>query len=230
MKQIVFIASAMLSIAGLCSAAPCANGTLSSYVALGATGCSIGTNTLYDFQILSGGTAGATAIAPASISVSAMGGNYSPALTFTTNQTATAPSLLEAFFTYRVSGNGYAGSMNSIGGSSETGDGAVTNVQDYCAGGLFTPAGVSGCTGNHGTLTSLDGVQQSDRSTFAPVSFLNITDDITLDGGAAGSATGGTFSDQFAAVPEPVSFLLTAFGLALAGVRFRSAGAKLFKQ
>ena len=74
MKQIAFIASAILSIAGVCSAAPCATGTLSSYVALGAAGCSIGTNTLYDFQILSGGTTGATAIAAASISVSAMGG------------------------------------------------------------------------------------------------------------------------------------------------------------
>ena len=120
--------------------------------------------------------------------------------------------------------------MNTIGGSSETADGAVTDVQDYCAGGLFTPAGVTGCTGNHGTLTSLDGIQQSDQNSFGSVGFLDVTDDITLDGGTGGSAKGGIFTDQFAAVPEPVGILLTACGLVLAGVRFRQTGANFFKQ
>jgi hypothetical protein len=97
----------------------------------------------------------------------------------------------------------------------------VTGIQNYCAGGTFGPDGVTGCAAVNGALVTLDGVQQTDMASLAGVSLLSITNDFTLDGGLAGSAAGGSFTDQFtaheavSAIPEPFGFALTALGLAM---------------
>ena len=104
----------------------------------------------------------------------------------------------------------------TLSGSSETGDGGVTEIENFCAGGMFDSTGVGNCTGTAGSLLTLDGAQNSDYSGLGPVSFLNVTDDFTLSGGTIGSAAGGTFTKSFGAVPEPASIMLAGFGLALA--------------
>jgi hypothetical protein len=76
----------------------------------------------------------------------------------------------------------------------------VTDIQNYCAGGTFGPDGVTGCAAVTSALVTLDGIQQTDSASFAGVSLLSITDDFTLDGGLGGSASGGSFTDQFTAV------------------------------
>ncbi|HEY3459153.1 MAG TPA: hypothetical protein VGK64_31500 [Bryobacteraceae bacterium] len=219
MKGLLTIVSAVLAAAGLGSAAPCTNGTLASYVALGAGGCTIGSNSLFGFEVLSG-TAGATPIGTVDLAIAPFGTTASFGFTATTTQTAGAGTLLESIFTYKISGDSYTASSISLSGSSETGDGAVTDIQNYCAGGAFGPDGVTGCTAVTGALVTVDGAQQTDTALFAGVSLLSITDDFTLDGGLAGSATGGSFTDRFTAgavstIPEPFGFALTSLGLAI---------------
>lgn len=219
MKRLLTIVSAVLAAAGLSSAAPCTNGTLASYIALGAGGCTIGGNTLFGFDVVSG-TAGATAIATSALTIAPSGGDTSFGFTATTTQTAGTGTLIESIFTYKISGNSYTGTSIALSASSETGDGAVTDVQNYCAGAMFGPDGVTGCSAVTGALVTVDSAQQTDTALFAGVNLLSITDDFTLDGGLAGSATGGSFTDRFTAgavstIPEPFGFALTTLGLAI---------------
>jgi hypothetical protein len=214
MRQLLFLISTTIVLSSLCSGSTCTNGSLASYIALGSGGCTIGTNTLFDFHTLTG-ISGATPIAPGDVSISPSGGDFSPGFTASVSQTAAANTQLELIFTYEISGSSYAGDSITLSGSSETGDGAVTDIQNFCAGGTFGPDGVTGCTGLAGSLLTLDGVQNQNSTTLGPASFLDVTDDFTIDGGLAGSASGGTITDRFSAVPEPITFLLTALGLAL---------------
>jgi len=215
-KQVSLLALAALSVARLGVAASCVGGTLAGYVSLGAGGCTIGNNTLYDFKVFSTGTAGATELAAGLVSLTPSGGNYNPSLALSVNQTDTAPTILETFFTYDISGAGYTGTAASLGGSSETVDGAVTGIANYCLGGNFGTDGVDGCPGTNGAIVTADGFQNSDSAGFSKVPFINVTDDFTLDGGTLGTASGGTFTNSFTAVPEPVSIALAGLGLILA--------------
>jgi hypothetical protein len=217
-KQVSLLAFAALSIGRLGIAGPCSIGSLASYVSLGAGGCTIGNNTLYDFQVLPNGTAGATELAAGAVSVSPSGGNYNPSLAFSVTQNATNGNLLETFFTYDISGPGYTGTSAALSGSSETVDGAVTGIENYCQGGSFGPDGLDGCPGVTGALVTLDGTQNTDSAGFSKIPFIAVTDDFTIDSGTAGTASGGTFTNNFTAVPEPVGISLTGVGLLVAGL------------
>jgi hypothetical protein len=231
MRGLVFLASSLLIGLGPCAAAPaCSSGTLATYISLGPGGCAIGSNTLYDFQTV-GGTAGATEIPTLDVTIIPLGGNFNPGFTASVSQSADANKELETIFTYRISGNSYVGDSITLGGSSETGDGAVTDVQNFCAGGTFGADGLTGCTGSPGSLLTLNGTQNNDSTALGPASLLSVTDDFTLDGGLAGSASGGNFTDRFSAVPEPLSYWLTVLGLALAlGIKLKSGGSAHFKK
>jgi len=211
MKQFLFLASAMMSMAQLCSGSACVSGTLASYIGLGTGGCSIGTNTLSGFQTLSG-TAFATPIDPGMIAITPLAGDAGFTAAF--SATANTGTLAEALFTYKISGNSYGGSSINLTGSFATNDGSVTDVQNFCAGGQFGADGLSNCNGMAGTLIVVSA--GNDQAGFPPAAFLNVTDDFTLDGGTAGSASGGSITDRFGIVPEPLTLLLTAMGLALA--------------
>jgi hypothetical protein len=148
-------------------------------------------------------------------------------LTFSFSLTVNPPNLDEAIFNYLISGPAYLSDLITLSGSSESGNGDVTDTQNYCVSGHFGSNGVSGCTGSStGSLIAVDGVFQTGSAAFSGPASLSITDDFVLDsgGGAAGSgsASGGTFADQFTAVsatPEPGAYLLTGIGLAFAILR-----------
>ena len=215
MKQILTVVISLASIAVAGTAAPlCIPGTLASYVALGPGGCMIGTDTISTFQTLSGIT-GSVAILPALVSITPSGASNNPALTFNTSSTTGA--ILESIFTYRLSGASFTGSMINLSNTSFTGNGVVTDIQNLCGSGTFGSDGVSGCTGT--TLGPLVSAYSGpDQTTFAGKSFLSVTDDFTIDGSAGGTATGGTFQDQFTAipvasgVPEPGTMFITSLG------------------
>jgi hypothetical protein len=214
-KQVLLFALAAVSVTRVGVAASCKPGDLTSYVTLGAGGCTIGNNTLSDFKLLAG-TAGATEIASGLVNIKPSGGNYNPSLALSVTETAATGAFLETMFTYEISGQSYIGTSALLSGSKETADGAVTGIENYCAGGVFGPDGVDGCPVTNGALVAVDGVQQGDSASFAKVPFIDVTNDFTLEGGTAGSATGGQFTDTFAAVPEPASLALVGFGLLFA--------------
>ena len=218
MRQFILLASAALWLSALSVGAPCTTGTLSSYIALGSAGCTIGTNNLFDFRTLNV-TSGATAISTTSVSLTPLGGTLDPGLTAAVSVSASSGNLLETLFTYKISGNSYLSSSITLSGGTETGTGAVGEIENYCAGGVFGSSGITGCTGVAGTLLTLDGIQASDSRSFSAVTILGVTNDLTIDAGPAGSASGGTFTDRFtatSAVPEPFSVTLSALGLSLA--------------
>jgi hypothetical protein len=214
-KRILFLASALFAIAQLSSAATCTSGTLASYLALGSSGCTIGNDVLSNFQTLAGQT-GATEIATNAVVVTPGGGTSSPSLTFTTTQSVSTGGLVESIFTYQLSAPSFISASLALSNSSETVDGGVTDIENFCAGGTFGPDGVDGCTGTAGSLLALDGVQNSDTSPLGPASFVNVTNDFTLSGGTAGSAAGGIFADSFTATPEPASLFMAALGILIA--------------
>lgn len=227
MKQLSVLALAVLSVARLGAAASCTGGTLATYVALGSTGCTIGGDTLTNFKTLSG-ISGGTALAPGSIMIAPSGSNFSPTLLFSTSQSASNGTPLEAIFTYDLSGPLFTGISALLGGSTVTMDGAVTGIVNYCEGGMFGSDGLSGCGfANSALVTLADGVDNGASGTFAGVLFLNVTDDLIIDPGLSGTATAGTLTNSFTAVPEPVSTALVGLGLTLAGaIKIRSLRAK----
>lgn len=209
MKHVIWLA---FLLAPICSGAPCVSSSLATYISLGSTGCTVSNNTFSDFVIRSP-IAGATAVAPSSVTINPTGGTSDPGLDTSVVATASAGNLLQVFFSYRISGSSYTNAAIGLFNSTSTGDGGVTGITDFCAGGTFGPGGVSGCTGTAGNLVTLAGLQNTDSRNFGAVSFLTITDDFTLDGGIRGTATGGRLSNRFSAVPEPVTYLLAAAGL-----------------
>jgi hypothetical protein len=215
-KQVLLLALAA-STAQLGVAASCGGGTLASYLSLSPTGCTIGGDTLSNFAIVSG-TFGATPIANTAVTITPTGGTTNPGISISTVANATGGSLLEVIFTYKLSGPMYIAANASLSGSTETGFGAVTGIENFCAGGAFGPDGVTGCSGFNGGLLTLDGTQQTDNSTFSNVSFINVTDDFTFDSSGGGTASGGTFANSFTVAPEPMSTALAGVGLMLLAV------------
>lgn len=199
----------------LCSAAPCVSGTLSSYIGLGGAGCTIGTNTLFDFRMLPG-TAGGSEIAALNVLLAPLGGAFDPGLVTTVSATAMSGSVLETLFTYKITGGFYTSSSIALANSSVTRDGGVTGIENLCIGGTFGGSGTTGCIGVATSLLTAAGVQNQDSKTFSPASLLSVTNDLTIDGGIAGSASGGMLTNRFTAVPEPTTALFTLIGLTLA--------------
>ena len=228
MKQYVLLVGAIFGIAQFGSAAPlCATGTLTSYIGLGSTGCMIGNNTVTSFTLLTG-LAGSTPISPMSITVTPFGSASLPELSFQTTATASAGNILDDIFTYQISGAGINMVSAILSGTSMTGDGGATLIKNLCRGGTFDATGVSGCSsGMPSTLVALG--NSSDMKSFQPAYSIAVTDDFTLDGGLAGSASGGTFSNQFV-VPEPGTMLLAGLGLAIAAFGRRRLGKCIDRQ
>ncbi len=228
MKQYAIFAALTLGVTSLASAAPvCTSGSLASFIALGSGGCMIGTNTLSGFQALPG-LGGATVISPSNITITPIGGTTNPGITAMTNLTATTGQIFDALITYMLSGNLYTSDSINLTNATASGNGAVTDIQNFCAGGTFGPNGVSGCTGTAGSLLVLGGPgTNTNQTNLSPVGKLTITHNFTVDSGGNGSASGATVTDQFAAtssIPEPATYVLAGLGLALAAFRkLRSA-------
>lgn len=206
--------AALLTFSAAATASPaCVTGTLASYESLGSGGCTLGDETVSSFATGSG-TTDATPIDPTTLTITPTASAGEATLTFQTSLTAQPTHQDEAFFTYTIAGAPLIFDAIKLTGSSETADGAVTYIQNFCVG-----SGGLACTGISGSLLALDGIQNSDQSGIPNAPLLSITSDFELDGGLAGSASGGQFSDHFtdvSPVPEPPSLLLLCMGLALA--------------
>lgn len=223
MKQFLFLTCFSLALVQISPAASCVSGTLASYVALGAGGCTIGGDTLANFKDLPG--TGATELGASAVSIMPIGGTFNPGLSATINVTAMNGVVDEAMFTYTISGATFNSDSVTLSNSSESG-GQVYEAQNYCAGGTFGTNGVTGCNGaTSGTLATLDGILNKDSAALANPHLLSVTEDLFVDS-TLGDAMGATITDQFTAVPEPAAPLITGLGLvslAWAKSRFRTA-------
>jgi len=201
-------------------AAPCVPDTLANYLSVGS--CSIDSLAFGNFNLVTPLPTGATAIPTGAISVTPFSSSSGVGFLFGFDVAADATFLRELLFGYQVSGAGLNGATLDMAGATAFDDGVVTGVQDVCIGGVFSP-GLAGCSGvrNSNIVFAIDGDQLLSSSLlFASASFLDIVNDIAIDGGLTGSASltcnvTNRFAVAAAAVPEPTTGLLVASGLGL---------------
>jgi hypothetical protein len=220
LKILLLALASAAAVRNVSAGVVCFGASLDGYSSLGSGGCTMGTDTFASFTVLSG-TLGATEIDPVDVSIQPDAQPGIPALQFNLDAEAAAGTTLEVVFTYTVSGPGLAMNMLTLSDSAETGDGAVSDIQNFCIGGTFGPDGVDGCTGSaSGLLFTLDGAQNMDQAALNGAAMIAVTDDITVDGGMSGSASAGRFEDSFtdgasaSTTPEPATILLAGFALA----------------
>ncbi len=224
MKRFLFAVTLAVA-AGSTQAAPCVNGTIADYIALGASGCSIGNNNVGDFSATSLLT-GATPIAAGDINVTAVSGGFGFGLDFTlaagAPPSAGPARLLDILLGYRVGGGSLIGASVALAGSAATVDGAVTAITNVCADGLFS--GFFNCGGASAGLVAVttESFAMPFDSALLPISsFFDVFTEITLDGGLNGGATlTGPVSNRFA-VPEPATSALAIVALLGLGITGR---------
>lgn len=224
MKKLCLIVFALVALMSspVLAAPACTTGTLSSYISLGSAGCDLGSVNFSGFQTLTP-IAGALAIAPVEVMITPVQSGNMFGIDAMFDSTAMSDELRQALFGYMVMAPSITGSRISLSGTS--GDGFATYIQNYCAGGMFSPGGVSGCTGNEGALVVLN--SGIDQSTFPAVTHISVVDDFTLDAFGAQSVSGGMASDRFTvganpqAVPEPQTYVLMSSALIAIALRNR---------
>ena len=229
MKKYIFlllVAIQSLLWGGQASAAACTSTSIADYVALGASGCTVGSLSFSDFALRD---PQAGAIRSPSITVTpVMVGATLVGVRFDVLPTASGGNFYDDLITYRVSGVGanLIGATVDFAGSSVTGDAAVSVGEQLCLGGSFGGAdGVSGCTSATSVnLAVIDigfGPDPALSVSFGAVGFASVVSDIAYDSGSgfvpgsASTLTSGTNLFSFVgvrAVPEPASGLLLAVG------------------
>jgi hypothetical protein len=237
MRSLVAGLGAWLVLSGAAAAAPCLSDSLSGYLGLGATGCTIGPNTFSGFQTFAVPSA-ATPIDPSDVTVNpvatASASGFDFVLASTAGGAAGPGELFEILIGYQVSGPDLASASVQLDGAAATADGVVTAVTDLCAG--FTAFGPGSCApGPPQTLIALWS-EVDDLSSHSLVALLatplGVVTDIAVDGGLAGSASLSSAGNRFGValtVPEPSTVLLLALALGLiAGIgRHRGPSTRL---
>lgn len=201
-------------------AAPCVSGSLQSYIALAASGCSVGSVNYGSFEIVPGQNF-ATTIDPANVTVAPGGSTFNTFLLLTLNQTANGADLLDLIFRVRATGLLTSSSV-SLNSPVVSGNAAVTGILDVCAGGSFSGNSPVGCSAASGTAvaaaTAAGPNQLSDTLSFASSSFFDIFFNVSIDGGGTGSALLPSATLGVDAVPEPSTSLLMVLGFGAIGI------------
>jgi len=218
MRISYLFATASLWLGGsMLFAAPCAIGSLQSYISLGATGCSVGAVDYQSFTIVPG-LNGATVINPANVTVTPGGSQFNTTLMLGLTDAANAGQLLDLIFRVRAAGLLTSASV-SLNSPTITGNGAATGTLDVCGAGNFTGNSPTGCSTTAKSVGAAGPNELTDSVTFAPSSFFDIFFDVTLDSGGAGSAALSSATLGVNAVPEPSAIVLVALGISAIGYR-----------
>ena len=197
MKQIGLLFLAWLGAAQLVSAAPCVPGTLASYIALGAGGCTIGTNVLANFTQ---GSAlnGAVNIPLAGLNVFPAGGASNPGIIVTGNITAGSGQVFSALINYTITGSTYTSDTVTLSNTTATGNGAVTDIQNFCLNGDFQAPYVRlWVPGGEGPGSPLVVLGNGSATASLNATSLGITHNLEIDSGITGTASGAVIIDQF---------------------------------
>lgn len=195
--QFGWLIFASLAVVQMAPAAQCAAGTLASYAALGAGGCSIGNSVLANFS-LGNPLNGAVNIPPSALKIVPAGGASNPGLIITANITATSGQTFSTLVNYTITGGSYTSDTITLSNASATGNGAVTDIQDFCRNGNFQPPTfVSQCPGGEGPGSPLVVVGNGSATASFAATSLGITHNLVIDGGVTGTASGAVIIDQF---------------------------------
>jgi hypothetical protein len=215
MKSSVLLVALLALTRTIAFAAPaCLPGSLQDYINLGPGGCSIGDAQFFDFVDL-GPLSGATPVLPDAVAVIPFGGPYNAGFDFALGVAAGPGEFLESRFSYTLQTlfPMVGGASLGMAGSSATGDGVTTVVEDFCLGEAFI---FDFCFAGTSTLIVFDiGTDQSlsQQLGLPLLTTVGMMKDIAVDGGLSGSASVATVRNQFSLVPEPDSVLTMGLGL-----------------
>jgi hypothetical protein len=198
--------------------APCLPGTLANYIALGATGCSVGPTTLvfsdFSFGLVSA-SGGAVPIGAADIAVTPVISAQKFGLNYASSGfKVTAGQFIQYLLSYTIDDppiiHGFE--LDMFDPPTPPGMASITNVG--CLGAAF-----SGSTCPTSTITQMvsdNGITASltDIKTFGPVTILGDRSTITLDAHLGGTADITSFT-ELAIIPEPATAWCAGAGLLL---------------
>jgi PEP-CTERM motif len=189
-------------------AGPCISGNdLSTYAALGSSGCDVGTLTVKDFSfsvISSGG--GATPIAATDITVTTEFGSNFFGLSFSSPDfSVTGTQFVNYLIAYTWDPTG---DMRGLGDVLDPG--SVNIVSDGCVGAAFSG---SSCSATTVSVNVFEGAtsQLTDFVAFPPTGLVGIRNTISLNANGGSASFKAIENDVY--VPEPAAFLLFALGL-----------------
>jgi uncharacterized protein (TIGR03437 family) len=197
MKHVGLIFLAWLGAAQLVSAAPCVPGTLASYMALGAAGCTIGTSVLANFTQGSP-LNGTTTIPPAGLNIFPAGGASNPGIVVTGNISAAGGQVFSTLINYTITGTTYTSDTITLSNTTATGNGAVSDIQNFCRNGNFqAPTFAAQCPGGEGPGSPLVVIGNGNATATLTATSLGITHNLVIDSGATGTASGAVIVDEF---------------------------------
>jgi hypothetical protein len=177
--------------------------SLLSYEALGATGCTIGPQTVDNFSFTA-----STSITAADVTVTTVFGVGFYGIQFSSPDFSTSGSA-----NYSI---GYTWDSLPIRGLGAALDPApVDMVTNGCVGAAFVGPTCSG------TLVSVEVFEPSplaDTVFFSPTAVLGISNSITLTDSSCTPMTDCLFENDVYVVPEPVTFLLTGLGVMMLAI------------
>ncbi len=214
MKQIVFLLFACLGAVPLASAASCVPGTLATYAALGAGGCTIGPNVLANFT-QGGALSGTTNIPASSLNVVPSGGATNPGIIVTGNIAAASGQTFSALINYTITGSNYTSDAATLSNTTSTGNGAVSDIQNFCRNGNFAaPTYVSSCPGGEGPGSPLVLIGNATANASFTATSLGITHNLVIDGGNSGTASGVVIVDEFGTSGSSAQSVVTSVSAA----------------
>jgi hypothetical protein len=234
----ILFASAALGSALVAAPACAINGTLASYVSLGAAGCDFGQYNVSNFSYLIASAVGGGTADPDTIFVTPSVNGINPSITLTSSGW-TSSGLLGVYdallnYTLTPTNPDFRITRNTLGiEGSRNGLGAASVLEVKCGNGLLSGSPLFVCNG--GLRVSDTAIlpvganvnAQVDLIFTTPVQFVNVVKNITLTSAVGGSAQITAVTQDYQvidlnAVPEPASISLV--GLALLGAVFTVAG------
>jgi len=229
-RILVVVAVAILATAGYMLVVPatseatlCIPGTMESYVALGATGCTIDDKTFSNFAYSNDVPSGGVSVTPVPIS-----GN--PGVTFTgpwvlTGTSSSTPKFLFALINFEATTTSGAKSITDASLTvswSGTGTFNADVYEHLCVGLSLAP----NCVSNGSLHVGNNGMPITDSETFTPVSVVSVggpgmsIEESVGDGTATIASITAQFSEEVPSVPEPTTVTLFGTGgLGLLGSR-----------